>query len=390
MRYIPYITIAFALVLSSRLKADNQVDSILQLISANNLELKALQSENDAAILELKSENVLSGPSVEYSPFYTKGYHGMASSELIVSQEFDFPTKYAQRRKQVGMEQKTMSAAYEVRQREILLSARLLCYDIICQNQHIDLLQERLQQGETMTGLLKKRLDAGDANVLELNKAKLEHMQTAQSLAEARNQRQQLLQELLTMNGDKPIDLQTHNFPDTEEHLDATTPKPYNTHLPEVELAEKALAASENNQKAAGREWLPSLSIGYRRNTEESTKLNGFLVGASFPLFNSHSRNKAAQKRTEASRIRLDEIKKKAEAEQQMRYEELKRIHEVLDHSDTELMRETLGLLAKAMEHGQITALEYYTECAGIYEQLSAHINLHCQFTKLYAELYCR
>lgn len=390
MRYIPYITIAFALVFSLRLKADNEVDSILQSIFINNLELRALCSDNEASLLEMKAENAPSGPSVEYSPFYTKGYHGMASSELIVSQEFDFPTKYAQRRKQFNLEQKTLSAEYEVRKREILLTARLLCYDIICQNQLIDLLQERLQQGEAMTNLLQKRLAAGDANALELNKARLEHMQTAQLVTDAGNQRLQLLQQLQSLNGNKPIDLQVRNFPETHESSFGNDARQYETHLPEVEWAEKALAASQNNEKAVAREWLPSLSVGYRRNTEESARLNGFLVGASFPLFSTRSRAKAAQQRTEASRIRLEEARRKAEAEQQTRYEELKRMHDVLDHSDTQLMRETLSLLAKAMEHGQITALQYYTECADIYDQLSSHISLHCQYTKLHAELYCR
>ena len=77
--------------------ADNSVDDVLKQIAQNNLTLKALQHDNEADVLDIKAENSLDGLSVEYSPFFRSGYSGVAESELVVSQEIQFPTKYADR-----------------------------------------------------------------------------------------------------------------------------------------------------------------------------------------------------------------------------------------------------------------------------------------------------
>lgn len=371
----------------------SSIDSILSIVSANNLELKALSHEHAARTYEMQSENTLSGPSVEYSPFYTKGYHGMASSELIVSQEFDFPTLYNQRRQQTRLEQSAMESQYETRRREIMLQARLLIYDIIRQNQLLELLEERLAQGEHTTQLIQKRLQAGDANVLELNKAKLEQKTTTQELAQAQNTRQAILLELQMLAGNKSVNVPNKAYPETDEisnvQLSQEDVSP-DISLPEIREAEQALAASQHEEKLSRQSWLPSLSIGYRRNTEENTRLNGFLVGASFPLFSNATRQKAAHQRTLSNELRLQETQQQAQILVQQRRTELERLHAVLDHSDTQLLRETLDLLSKAMQYGQITALQYYTECTEIYKQLANHIDLHCQYVKAYAELYLR
>ena len=51
------------------------------------------------------------------------------------------------------------------------------------------------------------------------------------------------------------------------------------------------------------------------------------------------------------------------------------------------MMNETLALLSKALKHGEISALEYYTEINSIYDKLQAHIDLHTQYVKIWAQL---
>ena len=88
--------IAVSLVLMAfTASADNSVDDVLKQIAQNNLTLRALQHDNEADVLDIKAENSLDGLSVEYSPFFRSGYSGVAESELVVSQEIQFPTKYA-------------------------------------------------------------------------------------------------------------------------------------------------------------------------------------------------------------------------------------------------------------------------------------------------------
>lgn len=382
-----YINILISLLFCPSIYAQDIIEHILQDITSNNLELRALQHENNARIHELKSENTLSGPSIEYSPFYTKGYHGMASSEMIISQEFNFPSLYAQRRQQTQLESRAMESAYEQKRREILLEARLTIYDIIRQNQIIDLLEQRRNQGETVEHLLEQRLTAGDATILEFNKAKLELMQTRQELVNEENNRTVLLKQLCMMNGGKDLVVTEHRFPEVREDLSSLS---FTTLLPEVEQAQRELEISQYNVRTAKKSWLPSFNLGYRRNTEENSKLHGFLVGASFPIYSTPNRIKSARLQLQSQELRLEAAKMEAEGSQKIRLEELLRLQKVLDHSDTQLLNTTLQLLGKAMENGQITVLEYYTECNDIYSKLSNHISLHCEYVKQYASLFMR
>lgn len=373
------------LIASSTLShAQNSIDNILKSVAENNIELKALQSDNQATVFEMKSENVLAGPSIEYSPFFTKGYSGVASSELIVSEEFDFPTKYSQRKKQAALERDVLDSEYKVREREILLKARQLCYDIIEQNQRIDLLTQRHKQSDSIAILLQKRMDAGDANALELNKAKMERMQSAQELVEAQNLRKEYLQQLQSLNANKAVTLDDKELPE----ISSTLPSTFSTSLPSVQSAESSLSASVHNESISRQSWAPSITMGYRRNTEEKTSLNGFLVGMSFPLFNTQNKVKAAKQRRQSAELRLDQARQEAEVEQHSRYQRLTELRSVMDHSDIQLLKETLPLLDKALYHGQINALQYYAEYNDLYDKILKHISLHCQYLKLYAELY--
>ena len=82
-------------LLALALNAWGQMSHVLSQVESNNLSLKALKHDIEADVLDIRSENSLTGPSLEYSPFFNKGYSGVASSEMVISEEFDFPTKYA-------------------------------------------------------------------------------------------------------------------------------------------------------------------------------------------------------------------------------------------------------------------------------------------------------
>ena len=131
-RYLIATIVAFSTC--SAALADT-VGDVLKQVAANNLTLQALVHDNQADVLDIKASNTLGGPSVEYSPFFTKGYSGVAESELVVSQEIDFPTKYAARNKQAKMQQSVGEQLLAKQRRDILLlccasvlpTARLCC-----------------------------------------------------------------------------------------------------------------------------------------------------------------------------------------------------------------------------------------------------------------------
>ena len=365
------------------------VGDVLKQVAANNLTLQALVHDNQADVLDIKASNSIGGPSVEYSPFFTKGYSGVAESELVVSQEIDFPTKYAARNRQAQMQQTVGDKLLAKQRRDILLQAQLLCIDLIRLNQTLSMLRERLANSETLLQMYQKRMEAGDANALELNKVKLDCMEVRTLVNEAQGERTSLLQQLRQLNGGKPIDVTDTVLPDYPQ---ITNFESYRALAlasdADVAVAQTSLRAADMNLKLQKNEWLPNISFGYRRNTEHGEGINGFLVGVSFPLYSNSNNVKAARQRRESAELQVVQAQNEAEASLRTNYEQLQGLQQVIDHSDVKLLQESLTLFAKALQQGEITALVYYVEINSIYEKLQRHIDLHCQSVKLLAELH--
>lgn len=365
------------------------VGDVLKQVAANNITLQALVHDNQADVLDIKASNSIGGPSVEYSPFFTKGYSGVAESELVVSQEIDFPTKYAARNKQAQMQQTVGDKLLAKQRRDILLQAQLLCIDLIRLNQTLSMLRERLANSETLLQMYQKRMEAGDANALELNKVKLDCMEVRTLVNEAQGERTSLLQQLRQLNGGKPIDVTDTVLPDYPQ---ITNFESYRALAlasdADVAVAQTSLRAADMNLKLQKNEWLPNISFGYRRNTEHGEGINGFLVGVSFPLYSNSNNVKAARQRRESAELQVVQAQNEAEASLRTNYEQLQGLQQVIDHSDVKLLQESLTLFAKALQQGEITALVYYVEINSIYEKLQRHIDLHCQSVKLLAELH--
>lgn len=385
-RYL--IATAVALSACSAALADT-VGDVLKQIAANNLTLQSAAHDMRADVLDIKATNTLGGPSVEYSPFFTKGYSGVAESELVVSQEIDFPTKYAARSKQAQMQQTVGDQLLAKQRRDILLQAQLVCIDVIRLNQSLAMLRERLSNSETLLQMYEKRMEAGDANALELNKVKIDCMEVRTLVGEAEGERTALLQQLQQLNGGKPIDVSSTELPHYEPIVDFEQYRALAVASDaDVAVAQTALRAADMNLKVQKSEWLPSISFGYRRNTEQREAINGFMVGVSFPLYSNSKNIRAAKERRRSAQLQVEQARSAAESQLRSGYQQLVGLQQVLDHSDVKMMQESIELFAKALQQGEINALEYYTEVNSIYEKLQRHIDVHTQSAKLLAALH--
>lgn len=382
------IAVSFVLMAFTA-SADNSVDDVLKQIAQNNLTLRALQHDNEADVLDIKAENSLDGLSVEYSPFFRSGYSGVAESELVVSQEIQFPTKYADRNKQAKMLKSVGGKMYEKNRRDILLEAEQLCIDVIRLNKTLAMLDQRLKNSETLHQMYDKRMAAGDANILEVNKVKLDCMEVQTMVSEAQNERMLLLQQLQQLNGGKPVTIDSEVIPEYQPIKDFDSYKAlYLASDADIQMAETMLKSADMNVKMQKREWLPNISFGYRRNTEQKEGVNGIMVGVNFPLYSNSKRIKAARERRQSAELQVEQARKDAESQLQSGYQQLVGLQQVLDHSDVKMMQESIVLFSKALQHGEINALDYYTEVNSIYEKLQRHIDIHCQSAKLHAVLH--
>ena len=392
---LPFLTAA-ALGLSAmpcgslRAQSMESIDSVLAAVERNNLELRALRQNNEASRLEIQAQNnIQQDLSVSYSPFFTRGYDGVASSELVVSMGFDFPSQYVSRGKSGKLQNEALDMQYALQRRDILLQAQLLCLDLVRLNQEKELLDTRMANADELLALMEKRFSEGGANIIEVNKVKMERMNVRTLAAQNEAARQNTLQTLRAMNGNIPVELLTAQYPAAAEVVN------YDEFYAEVMATDAGILSAEASVEAAAQEikvnrqnWLPKLEVGYRRNTSMNEAANGFLVGASLPLFSSRNKTKIAEARHTAAQSELENARLQAETQLQSRYNELQQIHSAVRTYDVPLMHGTLEALKSAVLAGQMSVIDYYVEADNVYGNISTYLTLENQYRRLLAELY--
>lgn len=365
------------------------IDEILRSIEQNSPELKSQQQATHAAQMEVQTLNNLEDPSVEYSPFFAKGVEGVASSELVVKQGFDFPTLYAARKKQGKLQQEVLNRRNEMNRREVLLRAKTLCLDLIRLNQEQKLLEQRKKNAEELLALFNERLEKGDANILEVNKIKMERMNVQTEVAQNAAAHRNALQQLLAMNGNLPLEFACSSYP-------VLTPvTSYSALYDEVMTTDATLLEADATARAADKElsvnrqnWLPKLEVAYRRNTSLGEKSNGFLVGGSIPLFSKRKRTQIARAQAISAQLQRDDVRLKTEANIQSQFNEIQQLNEAMQAYDIPLMHQTLDLLKQAVTAGQLSIIDYYVEAEGVYRNLQAYMEIENQYQKMVATVY--
>ena len=383
---IKWISALFLLPLAAGAQG---IDEVLQSVGQHNKVLQALQSNAEAAKLEARTSNSLGDFSVQYSPFFMPDVHGVSSSELVVSQGFDFPTLYGARHKSNRLRGEAIDWQYAASRRDVLLQAKLLCLDLVRLNREQALLAERSRNADELLAFFEKRLAAGDASAIEVNKVQMERMAVRAEVAQNNAAHRAAVQSLLALNGNMPLELVFDEYPPAEP------PRDYDALLDRVLPADAALLAADALSRAAAQEvsvnrqqWLPKLEIGYRRNTSLDEASHGFLAGVSLPLFSNRREVKIARAQSAASSLQLEDARLQAEARLQSQYNEVQQLREAMQAYDLSLMRRTLDLLRQAVLGGQMSSTDYYVEADAVYRNMQAFMVLECQYHKVLAELY--
>lgn len=367
----------------------DSIDEILEKIANNNLELQMQQNIVEAQQIENKAENALGDLSVTYSSFYEQGEGSDHGSEFVATQAVDFPTQYLSRHKQAELENASFSMQYLTAKRDILLKAQLLCLDIIYLNQEKELLDIRLDNANRLEELYKVRFDAGDANALDVNRVKMERMNVQTLVAVNNAAHRTAMQSLLTMNGNKPLEFSSKEYPQIAEIRDFNALKDEVIDSdPDLINLSYATQAAHEQVSINQQEWLPKLELGFRRNTDNNKAMNGFVVGGSIPLFSNRHQVKISK--VEAINAQLEKKDAELHIENSLMslYNEMLQLKETMQSYDSELMYSSLELLQKALDEGEISIIEYFIEAESIYNKLLTRMEIENQYRKVLADIY--
>lgn len=385
MKKIILAAMAFAAVVSAKAQ---DINAVLKSVEQNNMELKALLKGNEVADIENKSQNTLEDLSIEYSPFFQSETSGIASSELVITQGFDFPTLYGARKKAGKLQRNVLDMQYQTARRDILVNAKKLCLDIINYNKQKQLLQERRKNADELLAMFELKFKNGDATSLELNKIKLDRMNLETELVQADTKHANAMQQLQALNGGLPIEVNMTEYPQAPADDEVTMYEKAVATDWTVRTAQASVLAAEQDVKVNKQSWIPKFEIGYRRNTEGDNASNGFLIGGSIPLFSSKNKVKIAKARQTEAVMQHANARINAENSARTMITQMKQLKASADAYDVPLMRQTLKLLRTAVENGEISVTEYYVEADNIYKNMITYMDIERQYQDALTEIY--
>lgn len=385
MKKIILAAMVFAAVVSAKAQ---DINSVLKSVEQNNMELKALLKGNEAADIENKSQNTLEDLSIEYSPFFQSETSGIACSELVITQGFDFPTLYGARKKAGQLQRNVLDMQYQTARRDILVNAKKLCLDIINYNKQKQLLQERRKNADELLAMFELKFKNGDATSLELNKIKLDRMNLETELVQADTKHANAMQQLQALNGGQPIEVNMTEYPQAPADDEVTMYEKAVATDWTVRTAQASVLAAEQDVKVNKQSWIPKFEIGYRRNTEGDNASNGFLIGGSIPLFSSKNKVKIAKARQTEAVMQHANARINAENSARTMITQMKQLKASADAYDVPLMRQTLKLLRTAVENGEISVTEYYVEADNIYKNMITYMDIERQYQDALTEIY--
>lgn len=385
MKKIILAAMAFAAVVSAKAQ---DINAVLKSVEQNNMELKALLKGNEVADIENKSQNTLEDLSIEYSPFFQSETSGIASSELVITQGFNFPTLYGARKKAGKLQRNVLDMQYQTARRDILVNAKKLCLDIINYNKQKQLLQERRKNADELLAMFELKFKNGDATSLELNKIKLDRMNLETELVQADTKHANAMQQLQALNEGLPIEVNMTEYPQAPADDEVTMYEKAVATDWTVRTAQASVLAAEQDVKVNKQSWIPKFEIGYRRNTEGDNASNGFLIGGSIPLFSSKNKVKIAKARQTEAVMQHANARINAENSARTMITQMKQLKASADAYDVPLMRQTLKLLRTAVENGEISVTEYYVEADNIYKNMITYMDIERQYQDALTEIY--
>lgn len=382
------LALAGAICLSSAMAEAATISGVLAEIGRNNISLKAALADVEAASLELGSENALPATSFEFSPFFQKGVSGLSSTEIIASQEFEFPSIYAQRSKANAAEAEANARELDTQKKTIMLEAKQLCLDLILIRNKKDILTARLDAAGKLLTALEKKGELGVTTRLEINKVKLDIEEIQRELIQNEMAAEETEDALIALNSDKELDLEGLEYEvDPARYVIPTNPEELVAVDSRMTAAEARTNAARHQVVLSKNEWLPTLNLGYRRNADPEVAQHGMLVGASFPLFSAGKKVKAAKARLAAAQMQAESTAAEVRASKESELKQLKMSANLLATYNLDLIRETMALYDKSLEESTISLPDYYAETSILYDRLLTRAELENTWQKQLALL---
>lgn len=356
--------IAISMILSSSImKAQYTVEEIYQLIEQNNTSLRAAADRTEASKQEAKVGTSLDDPEVGFDYLWGKPGTIGHRKDINVSQSFDIATIFGFRKRLANTKQELLDLELSQQRLELREEALDLLIQITYYNKALKLYNTRLERGKSMLNASEKRLQSGDASKLEVNRVRLSFAEFEAQASRFETEREILLLKLQTLCGGTEVNYTSEDYMELSIGTDITLRS-----LQEAKSSQQQLAA-ENELRATKSETMPSIKAGYMAELTDDEKWNGVTFGLSIPLWNNRHNVKRAKLQLQSAKSDAVDAAyqlEQASATQKLLVERNRQIAQKMQQNMAKTSSETL--LAKALEEGEISLVEYTVEVSDLFD----------------------
>lgn len=376
------------------------LDSVVAKLLDNNVQTELLRRQSDAASAGLGATNLLADPEVEFE--FLAGKNSERKYNLSVSQSFDWPGVYSARHRQIELERQGLSLSNAAAVNEQRMALRSLLIDIVAANLVIEQLTAAEEGCNRLLETLEREYKNGNITVLELNKMRVEVADFKLQLAEARDNKDNLISQLVAYTttpvspaGGSIDDISAEAITAGLTAFPLMELRPLASYLEEADSSAPSLLMARNETlvakargNVAAKNSLPGFSAGYRLSHEDGILFNGFTVGVSLPLWRASVERKSAAANVVAASFGENVEKIRIEKNIEAAYKRALNLKATLAaYGEALASSDNAGLLERAYSAGTITLTELVLDINYFVQANVRYIELRRQYYNVLAEL---
>lgn len=304
--------------------------------------------------------------------------------DLSVSQAFEFPSLYGQRKRLAQSQNEALTVQGEMGLRKFQQDALQTWLEYLYWRQAAGLRRQQEAVAERLFEAIDKAYQAGEQSGLDRERARL-HLAAVQQEVRAKEQEAQvLLDELRWYNGGQEWPDLGDTFPVwemlTSEGQHALGSLTRKWHEQDLEVAKL-------QEKVAGNTWLPDFEIGYMREQDIDVAFQGLTLGLRIPLWQQKNQLKSARLQSQARRAEWEEVHFSLNLKAQQLASRAEALKTQVNEWD-QLLAEAKGPAhsLKALELGEWSLSEYLLEQVQFYELQEKRLEVNLQYQLTQAE----
>jgi outer membrane protein, heavy metal efflux system len=365
-------------------------DSLLSQIRQNNKEIKANAAYWSARKAEYRTGLTLYDPQVEFDYLYGTPAEAGNQRDFAITQRLDFPTVYT--RKKRLSEQQMLQADYQQKAfaQEIILEAKLLLLEWIYRNKKQVALSERARKTLQLKESFEKKLNRGEAIILDVNKARLQLVEIQNDSALNRSATRTLETRLSLLNGGMPVAVHDTLYPIKYAVPGfAILDSVIEANDPMIKVYDQETAITERQVALQRSLNLPKLEAGYHSQAILGQSYKGGHAAITLPLWENRNRVKAARLNEQHAAENVIRHRLEHRMENKEKYDLLEvRRKAMEDFLNVFQSLNTGYLLDKSLQLGQITVIQYFQEESYYYGAYDRYLELELEYERALAELF--